>query len=204
MRRSPVIFRAPSKKCNIVYNCLCHKSLLDQIFIRRMSASFAQFLMILICNQRTVYIYRYFPSKCFINLLYFGEDKILISTDNMCNLHQMIINYICKIICRISVRFDQDHIVQLCIRLCDISVNLIMECCLPSVGIFRRITYGFPAARFASTSSLLRCRQCLSYTRFLPLPETLSLKTPDVLCHRNSNKHLPVQYKLLCIFQIKS
>ena len=42
----------------------------------------------------------------------------------------MIVNYVCKIICRESIRFDQDHIVKFCIRNCDISVDLIMECCL--------------------------------------------------------------------------
>ena len=46
----------------------------------------------------------------------------------MCYAHQVIIYYVCKIVCRISVRFDKNHIIKLCIIYCDISVNLILKC----------------------------------------------------------------------------
>ena len=49
----------------------------------------------------------------------------------------------------------------------------------PSLGIFARITNGLPAARFASTSSLERCRQCLSYT-LISLPPTFCFKESNL------------------------
>ena len=79
----------------------------------------------------------FFPSKCLVKMCVFWcRRKVFISSYNMCDLHQMIIYYIGKVICWISVRFDKDHIVKLFIRLCDISVNLIMEC---SLALIRHI-----------------------------------------------------------------
>ena len=41
----------------------------------------------------------------------------------------MVIDYVCKVISWVSVRFDQDQIFQFLIVYCDISVDYIMECC---------------------------------------------------------------------------
>ena len=46
----------------------------------------------------------------------------------MCDSHKVIINYICEVVGRITVRFDQDQIIHLLIVNGDISVNNIMEC----------------------------------------------------------------------------
>lgn len=58
-----------------------------------------------------------------------GRGKILVSTDNMGNSHQMIVYHICKIVSRISIGLDQNHIVQLRIVNGNIPVNLILERC---------------------------------------------------------------------------
>ena len=63
--------RTPSKKRHIIHHRLGHKSLLDQVFVRRMAAAFAQLFMIFICDQRTVHIHRHVPAKCFINFVVF-------------------------------------------------------------------------------------------------------------------------------------
>ncbi len=49
----------------------------------------------------------------------------------MSDSHQMIIYHVCKIIGRITVGFDQDHIIQLCIVYCNIPIDLIMKNRLP-------------------------------------------------------------------------
>ena len=86
--------------------------------------------MIFIRNQRTMDIYRYFPAKCLIQTIVLrGRGKILVSTDNMGNSHQMIVYHICKIVSRISIGLDQNHIVQLRIVNGNIPVNLILERC---------------------------------------------------------------------------
>ena len=41
----------------------------------------------------------------------------------------MVIHNIGKVVCREAIGFDQDHIIQLCIRHGDITINLIMESC---------------------------------------------------------------------------
>ena len=43
--------------------------------------------------------------------------------------HQMIIHNVCKIVSRISVRLDQDHVVQFRIIYRDIAINFILKCC---------------------------------------------------------------------------
>ena len=87
--------------------------------------------MVFICDKRTVYINRNFPSKRLIETIVFRRGrKIFIPTYDMCDTHKMIVYYICKVICRKSIGFNQDHIVQLIVRHCNIPVNLVMECCL--------------------------------------------------------------------------
>ena len=86
--------------------------------------------MCLICDQRTMYINRDLPSECLVNTVVLRRrGKILITSYNMRNPHKMVINYVCKIVCRISIRFDQDQILHLFIVDCDITVNNIVEGC---------------------------------------------------------------------------
>ena len=80
--------RAPAKKGNEINDCLRQKSLLDQIFVRRMTAAFRQFLMFFIRNQWAVYIFRHFPAKCVVKAVVFRRGrKIFISPHNMRNAH---------------------------------------------------------------------------------------------------------------------
>ena len=96
-----------------------------------MSATFAQFLMFFVCDQRAVDVFRLFPSEGMIQSCIFRCGRqILITTDYVCDVHQMIIYNVCKVVSRISVGFDQDHVIQLRVWLCNVSVNLIMESCL--------------------------------------------------------------------------
>ena len=95
-----------------------------------MSASLTQFLMCLVCDQRTMNVYRHLPSKGIIkSVILRRRGKVFISTYNVCNSHQMVINNIRKIVSRISVRFDKDQILQLIIRNRNISINVIFESC---------------------------------------------------------------------------
>ena len=93
-----------------------------------MSGSFGKLLMLLVGDQRTVDIFRFFPSKCMIQtgILRCGGE-IFITSYHMGDSHQMIVDDIGKIVGWVSVGFDQDHIVQLFIWLGDITVNLIVE-----------------------------------------------------------------------------
>ena len=76
----------------------------------------AEFFMILVRNGRAVYIHRYIPSKGLIQAIVFRcRGKVLVTTDYMGDLHQMVIDDIGKIVCRISIGLDQDHIIQLLI-----------------------------------------------------------------------------------------
>ena len=45
----------------------------------------------------------------------------------MSDAHQVVINYICKIVGRISIRFNQDHVIQFRVIDGNISVDLIVE-----------------------------------------------------------------------------
>ena len=122
--------RTPSQKCYEVYNRFGQESLIQQIFIRRMSATFGQFLVIFVCDQRAVDVFRNLPSKCFIQTVVLRcGGQIFVSSYYVSNSHQMIIDNICKVVGWISVRFDQDHIIQLIIFYGDISVQLIVEGC---------------------------------------------------------------------------
>ena len=41
--------------------------------------------------------------------------------------HQMIITTVCKLVSRISVRLDQDHVVQFCIVYGNVAIDLIFK-----------------------------------------------------------------------------
>ena len=49
----------------------------------------------------------------------------------MSDPHQMVVYYICKVVGRISVRFDQDQVIQLIIRHSNVSINIIVESSCP-------------------------------------------------------------------------
>ena len=122
--------RTPSQKCHEVYDGFSQEALIQQILIRRMTAAFGQFLMIFVCDQRAVDVFRNLPSECFIQTVVLRcRGQIFVSSYYMCNSHQMIIDNICKVVSRISIGFDQDHIIQFIIFYCNISVQLIMESC---------------------------------------------------------------------------
>ena len=53
--------------------------------------------------------------------------EIFITSYHMGDSHKMVINHVSKIVGRISVGFDQNHIIQLFIWLGNVSVNLIVE-----------------------------------------------------------------------------
>ena len=57
------------------------------------------------------------------------RKKGIRSADYVGNTHQMVVDYICKIISRVSVGLDQNHVVQFVIVDCDVAVNLILEGC---------------------------------------------------------------------------
>ena len=123
-----VVLRTPSEKCHKVNNRLCQKSLVNKIFIGSMTTSLTELLVFLIGDQRTMHINRYFPSECIIQTIVLRRRrKIFITSDNMCNAHQMVIHNIRKVVCRKTIGLDQDHIIQFCIRHGDIAINLIME-----------------------------------------------------------------------------
>lgn len=125
-----VILRAPAKKRHIVHNRLIHEALLNQILIGGMTASLAEFLMVLIRDQRAVYVYRLLPSERRVQAgILRRRGQVLIAAYHMRDVHEMVVHNICKIIRRISVRLDQDHIVQLRVRNRDIAVDLVMERC---------------------------------------------------------------------------
>ena len=93
-----------------------------------MTTALTEFLVVLICNERTVYIDRWLPAECLIEAIVLRRGRqIFISSDHMGNIHQMIVNHIGKIVGWITVRLDQNHIVKLRVIDRDISVNLIVE-----------------------------------------------------------------------------
>ena len=95
-----------------------------------MSGTLAQLLMLLICNQRAVYIDRNLPAKRLIQTVILRcRGKVLVSANHMGNTHQMVIHNVCEVVGWVSVGFDKNHIVELCVVYRDISVNLIVECC---------------------------------------------------------------------------
>ncbi len=69
-----------------------------------MPAAFAEFVMLLVCNQRTVHIDRHLPPKGLVKPVVFrGRGKILVSPYHMGNAHQMVVHHIGKIVGGIAV-----------------------------------------------------------------------------------------------------
>ena len=117
-----------------------------------MSRTLAQLLMLLICNQRTVYIDRNLPAKCLIQTVILRcRGKVLVSANHMGNTHQMIIHNVCKVVGRISVRLDQYHIIELCVRHLDLAIDFINKL---SRSLIRDI--------LANDKRYSRCQLCLN------------------------------------------
>ena len=118
-----IILRAPSQQCHIVDNCLGNKSLVDQILEGSMSTSLRQLLVVLIGDQRQMDVYRYLPAESIIQThILRGGGQIFVASYHMCDIHGMVIYHVGKIVSRIAVGFDQDHIIQLGIIYGNVSV----------------------------------------------------------------------------------
>ena len=124
----PVVGRTPAEQRHIVYHRFRHKALVDEILIGGMAAPFAQLLVLLIGDQRAVYVHRHVPAKGFIQPVVLGRGgKIFVAPHHVGDPHQMVVDHICKIVGRKAVRLDQDHIVQFLIGHRDVPVDLVVE-----------------------------------------------------------------------------
>ena len=118
-----IILRAPSQQCHIVDDCFGNESLIDQILEGSMSASLRQLFMVLIGDQRQMNVYRYLPAESIIQThILRGGGQIFVASYYMSNIHGMVIYHVSKIVSRIAVGFDQDHIIQLGIIYGNVSV----------------------------------------------------------------------------------
>ena len=100
-----------------------------------MTAAFAQFLVVLVSDQRAVDIDRDLPAKSLIKPVVFrSRGQVLIAADHMSDPHGMVVHHVREIVGGIAVRLDQDHIIQLCVRNLDLTVDLIHEFCCPFPG----------------------------------------------------------------------
>ena len=59
-------FRTPAKERDIIDNGFFYETCLNQILKRRMTASFAELMVIFVSDQRTMHINRFFPAKSLI------------------------------------------------------------------------------------------------------------------------------------------
>ena len=86
--------------------------------------------MLLVCDGWAVYIYRNFPAECIVETVVLrGGRKVLVSADNVCDLHQMVIHNVCEVVGWVSVGFDKNHIVEVLVirpELCEVFV--LAEC----------------------------------------------------------------------------
>ena len=84
---------------------------------------------LIIRNKGKMNILGTLPSECIIkSLILGGRRNILITSYNMCDAHKMVINDVCKVICRITVGLNEDHVVKLGVVYSDVSVKLVVEC----------------------------------------------------------------------------
>ena len=169
-----------------------------------MSGALGKFLMLLISDQWTVNIYRDFPSECFVDTVVFRcGRKILISSDNVSDSHQMVIYNVCKVVGRVSVRLDQDQVFHFFVVYCDVSVNHIVE---SSSSLCRHIETD--NMRFA-------CIQTSLYFFFGKVQTSLVIDGDLLACNYTFHRFqflrtaeavvsITLLNKLLCIFEIDS
>ena len=88
-----------------------------------MSTSLRQLLVVLISDQGQMDIYRHLPAESIIQThILRGGGQIFVASYHMRDIHGMVIYYVSKIVSRIAVGFDQDHIIQLGIIYGNVSV----------------------------------------------------------------------------------
>ena len=70
------------------------------------------------------------PSECFIKQIVFRcRTQILRTAHNVCDVHCVVVNYICKIVSWITVGFNKYLVLQLGIFNCYFAKNRINKCC---------------------------------------------------------------------------
>ena len=123
-----VVLGTPAQQCYEVHHSLGHKALLNEILEGGMAGALAQLLVILIGDQRTMYVLRYLPAEGLIETVVLrAGGQVLVAAHHMGNAHQVVIDNIGKVVRRIAVRLDQHHIIELCVVHGHITVELVME-----------------------------------------------------------------------------
>ena len=85
-------------------------------------------MVVLIGDQRAVDVLGNIPAKRLIQAVVFGRGgNVLIASDNVGNAHQMVIDDVGKVVGRIAVGFDEDHVVQFLVLHRDVSVEFVVE-----------------------------------------------------------------------------
>ena len=112
--------------------------------------TFGQFMCCITHYCRQVYIYGFFPAECIIQQVVFRcGGQIFATTNNVCDLHQVVIHNVCKVVCGETVCFHQDLVIQFCVVYCDVAVNNVAECCCTFIRHFLTDYEGFACIQFS-------------------------------------------------------
>ena len=200
-----VIRRAPSEQRHKVDDRLRHESLLDQVLIGRMPAPLAQLFVIFICDQRTVYIDRDLPAERLVEAVIFrGGGQIFVASHHVGDPHEMIIHDICEIIGREPVRLNQDHIIQLTVRNCDVSVDLIVEGSLAFVRYVQADDPRFPRRKICLYFFPAQAETVLVINHNVrPVVRNRCLKRLQTFLITEAVIGVSLLHKLLCVFEIQ-
>ena len=80
-------------------------------------------------DWRAVNINRNIPAECLIEqVILRSRRKIFVTTDDMCNAHQVVVYNICEVVGRHAIGFNQNLVIQRAVFYGDIAINFIVEC----------------------------------------------------------------------------
>ena len=182
-----VLLGAPAQKSHEVHNSLRKESLLHQILVGGMTGTLAQLLVLLVGDQRAVYIHRNLPAESLINTVILRRGgKVFVSSYHMGDPHQMVVHNVGEVIGGVSVGFDQDQILHLLIIDRDITVDHIMESGCSLCGHIETDHMGFPSRKtslhflpgkmqtaLVINGNLLACHHALHGLQFLRSAEAI-------------------------------
>ena len=108
-----VVLWRPTKKCNVVDDCILQKALFQKIFVTCIAIALTKFVLRVLHDGWHVDVDGSFPTERIVQkvVLWCG-GKVLDTAHNAVDTHQMVVDYVCKVVGRHTVRLDENLIFQ--------------------------------------------------------------------------------------------
>ena len=125
-----VVLWRPTKKCNVVDDCILQKAFFQKVFVASIAIALGKLVLSVLHDGGHVDVDGSFPTKCIVQkVVLWSGGKVLDTTHNAVDTHQMVVDYVCKVVGGHTVRLDEDLVFQFGVFDSDVAIHFVVVGC---------------------------------------------------------------------------